>query len=155
MQLNNYLGDICYRLRCKAKHQTPVYINAYVNRGGKALTGKNWGDDINYWFLREIIEEPFRLLNESPIAFRCHAENYLVIGSILSFLTKPESIVWGAGAITNERALPCRPKEVLAVRGPLTRQFLMRQGISCPEIYGDPALLLNRFYPPPHTHTSI
>jgi pyruvyltransferase len=37
---------------------------------------------------------------------------------------------------------------VHAVRGPLTKQVLESRGIVCPPIFGDPALLLPRFYTP-------
>lgn len=144
MNFLNFVKDFYFQIGTS----NPIYINAYVGGRGFERDGKNWGDDINYWFLREIIKEPFRLFNESPIAFRKNATNYLVIGSTISLLTKPSSIVWGAGCISDKIQLPAVPKRIHAVRGPLTRNHLLHLGIDCPEIYGDPALLLPLHYRP-------
>jgi len=73
------------------------------------------------------------------------------IGSILLAATK-NSIIWGSGfmgEIQFEEVVPIQPKTIHAVRGPLTRRELLLHNIKCPEIYGDPALLMPRFYNPP------
>ncbi len=70
------------------------------------------------------------------------------VGSILHF-ARDDDVVWGSGRngkIADESHAFTR-LDVRAVRGPLTRRFLLERGIAAPEVYGDPALLLPRLFP--------
>jgi pyruvyltransferase len=61
--------------------------------------------------------------------------------------TQPNDIIWGTGCIGYGQ-IKHPPKKIYAVRGPLTRKELIKKGIECPEIYGDPALLFPEIYNP-------
>lgn len=78
----------------------PVIINAFVfYQNNKRIKHENWGDDINYYFLREIIKSPVVLFNRTSLAFRLKLRNYLVIGSTIDMLCTQNTEVWGAGII--------------------------------------------------------
>ncbi len=127
----------------------PIIVNAFVYYDNdKRVTHENWGDDINYYFLREIVVSPLVLLNRTSLAFRLKFRNYLIIGSTIDMLCCINTEVWGAGIIDGSKPLRVKPRKVYAVRGPLTRKKLLEEGIKCPEIYGDPALLIPLYYRP-------
>ena len=127
----------------------PIIINAFVYFDSeKRVRHENWGDDINYYFLREIVERPIVLLNRTSLAFRLNLRNYLVIGSTIDMICMSSTEVWGAGIIDGSKPLRIKPRKVYAVRGPLTREKLLAEGVECPEIYGDPALLIPLYYQP-------
>lgn len=70
----------------------------------------------------------------------------LGVGSIMR-LSGRNTVVWGSGI--RDRYQDIRPsKLVRSTRGPLTRQRILEVGGEAPPIYGDPALLLPRFYTP-------
>lgn len=106
---------------------------------------RNFGDWIGP-YLHEAItgHRPLFCPKERMSRFGC----IMAVGSILRHLVEENCVVvWGSGIISASDMLR-RPKEVLAVRGPLTRRRLLELGYECPEIYGDPAMLLPRFYRP-------
>lgn len=84
---------------------------------------------------------------------RRFATCYFTSGSILHFIRKKNTaLVWGSGAIKADIKFP-RPKKIYAVRGPLTDDVCRKFGYECPSIYGDPAILLPRYYSPPRPPT--
>lgn len=73
---------------------------------------------------------------------------YYTAGSILHRIRKKNTaLVWGSGAIKADIQFP-RPRKIYAVRGPLTEDVCRNLGYYCPSIYGDPAILLPRYYSP-------
>jgi len=112
----------------------------------------NWGDALSPVLIQKISGKKVLLANRFTYNIK-NVPVYSVIGSILELPTSSicgdkKLVVWGTGFISSKGRLKVRPKEICAVRGPLTRNLLLQQGHECPEIYGDPALLFPRFYHP-------
>lgn len=103
--------------------------------------GPNWGDALSPVLVELLSGKPALHLEG------LHHDRYLVIGSILGCANE-RAEVWGSGFIRENDSVIGRPRAVYAVRGPLSRALLLKQGIECPEVYGDPALLLPRFLNP-------
>ena len=130
-------------------------INAWISVSWGRVEHNNWGDDINVFFLNYISKDC--ILPVRALAFPVESINFYglgkypvicAIGSILHMIDNPNTIVWGAGLLNENLLPPIAPRQILAVRGPLTRQVLISKGFDCPEVYGDPALLLPYFYKP-------
>lgn len=101
----------------------------------------NFGDDLNPYLYEKIV-------GKAPmyIPLNNGGERFMAIGSIIS-AANTGTIVWGSGAMFDNNRLSGQPI-IKAVRGPLTRNIVIASGIKCPEVYGDPALLLPRYYNP-------
>ena len=71
---------------------------------------------------------------------------FLTVGSVMHNIRRDgNAVVWGSGVLSAHDKF-CRPKQVPAVRGPLSRERFFDQGYDCPEVYGDPAILMPRYY---------
>jgi len=71
---------------------------------------------------------------------------YSVVGSVMHWIRNERTEVWGSGFLHGSAGFRARPKKVHAVRGPLSRELCLRQGVECPPIYGDPAVFVFRAF---------
>lgn len=124
-----------------------ISVKAFLDFSLGVWKKHNWGDDMNVylcdlWFHKRLINYP-----TSVLSWLFKRKNYALVGSILQSANK-KTIVWGSGLITDKEFPKEKPQKICAVRGPLSRQVLINNGISCPEVYGDPILLMPKFYSP-------
>ncbi len=127
------------------KKENRIVINAWMNLYGSEPEHRNLGDELNFYLVGELTGK--KVFNYPNLLLRGFV-NYSCIGSIIEWQPNLQKIVWGTGAMYGTQKLRCKPLKVCAVRGPLTRQYLLSLGIECPEVYGDPALLLPLMYQP-------
>lgn len=72
--------------------------------------------------------------------------NLILIGSILEW-SDSKSHVCGAGLISSGSKVGVAPRSVHCVRGPLTARALEKQGLKCPDTFGDPGMLAPILFP--------
>jgi pyruvyltransferase len=101
----------------------------------------NFGDALTPWLIHRVTGAyPVFVQPEDP------RPKFLVAGSIVAYAARAAT-VWGAGIMTAADVISSETR-LLAVRGPLTRARALAFGADCPEVYGDPGLLLPRLYRP-------
>lgn len=111
----------------------------------------NFGDDLNVFFIEKITNKRV-IKSEYSLAVKLlNYESYAVIGSILEFVSQSNKkyIVWGSGFKYSDSIFSTKNianNKYLAVRGKKTRDRIVAAGGVCPEIYGDPVLLLSKYY---------
>ena len=131
-----------------------LIVNGYVDdHTFKGIRHRNWGDDLNYYFLQMMTGRPVVFCHNFKLAKWLHLRNYLCIGTLLDAVNyaNAQTIVWGSGVSGQERSF-VHPENILAVRGKKTKEFCDRYNVDCPEVYGDPALLLPLVYKVPRKH---
>ena len=123
-------------------HNPEIKINlVYYNRS------KNFGDELSAFITYSLINKnKYNLVyNQKNIDV-----NIIAIGSYIH-MAKNNYFIFGSGVRKNdhnENEHNYKDLNVRAVRGPLTKKYLENKGIYVKTIFGDPALLLPKFYIP-------
>ena len=144
-----YMGviDFIVHIRCTAQfYLSPgrVLVNSWIKVGVFTLKKRNYGDDINVPLIESLTGRKVSIKN----SIWTTKSNLLCIGSIIDKLGDNNSIIWGSGVLDGNSSISYRPQKVCAVRGRYSRDYLMRFGIDCPEVFGDPALLMPLVFKP-------
>lgn len=100
----------------------------------------NLGDSMVPWLIKNVAH--INLPYSNPLG--ASGPHLFTIGSILQYATS-DCYIWGSGFIQSDSKLKGRPKQVAAVRGPLSQARCQALGIEAPLVHGDPALLTSRF----------
>lgn len=102
----------------------------------------NFGDQLGPLIVSLMLERDGLPSETSP------RRRLLTVGSIMH-LAQSGDVVWGSGRngrIADE-AHNLFELDIRAVRGPRTREWLRGRSVNCPEVFGDPALLLPMLRP--------
>lgn len=116
-----------------------VELFAWQPRSG----ARNFGDHLSHVISAAVARE--RCVSFDDETSRPH--RLLAVGSILHFAQDGDT-VWGSGVNgkVSLAEIRARKLDVRAVRGPKTAEVLRGLGIDAPEVFGDPALLIPRFF---------
>lgn len=102
----------------------------------------NFGDSLFPLIAERIADHSFRTVSRYyPFP------KLLAGGSIINDFARNGDSVWGAG-MHHADGMKAKRLHIHAVRGPVTRKTIKKLlGISCSEIYGDPAILTPHLFP--------
>lgn len=129
----------------------------FYGRESSFRTGWGGVQNVGDWLSLIIVEKVAAQYGIDIYKKVSKTKHLYAIGSIL--LGWQDATIWGSGflhdpttsKLFNEYAFLHRhfhKTDIRAVRGPESRRILLKMGLPCPEIYGDPALLLPYFYTP-------
>ncbi len=113
----------------------PIYLKQFCKV-------PNVGDAIGAPLVEAITGRTVRVVGEAPLPM----PNLIAIGSIAHW-SDEHSVLWGCGLIAHDASF-CPPAKVLALRGKLTRDRFVAQGIECGDLLGDAGLFLPELIAP-------
>ncbi len=131
-----------------------IYARTLVRIRNKMKRSLYWWDPVDGSinvgdYLSKVIVAKILESRGTRIADKTSKKNRLLaIGSILHY-ANTDDCIWGTGRNGNisEGHYKFTSLDVRAVRGPLTRDYLLKRGIACPDRFGDPALLAPWLFP--------
>ncbi|MEN1968870.1 polysaccharide pyruvyl transferase family protein [Lentibacillus sp. N15] len=120
-----------------------------VNLHWFSMKRKDGTENLGDWLSTVIYENMLRMNNIKPDQKVKHTKHIYSVGSILGF-GYHNATIWGSGLLSDQHTGRLRnvSLDVRSVRGPETRRVLIDKGFKCPNVYGDPAILLPFFYKP-------
>lgn len=85
----------------------------------------------------------------SDLSYNGKTQHLYALGSIIDSGFQ-DATIWGSGCLQEHMYWwrKIRRLNICSVRGPLTREVLLKNGYNCPKIYGDPAILMPMIYKP-------
>ena len=155
---DEYIGRKNYHIKA-VDHRVNIYeyhpelIKGYSSHlyNGKSC---NLGDDLGKKIIKYLLDKKGIDINcwiPQRKHFYCVGSN--IIGGVDSGVYH-NATIWGSGIqlfpgkVRSFFQRISRKLDIRAVRGPLTREVLLKLGHHCPEVYGDPAILMPLLYNP-------
>lgn len=112
----------------------------------------NFGDELSLVILEFLFKKYFISdINLSINNSNSRKNNIVLIGSLIGWANNHYDNIYilGSGIRTEEDKINKNTKmTIYSVRGPLTKKYLEKFNYSVNDVYGDPALLLPKFYNP-------
>lgn len=138
----NYIGCNHFILFDRARKAVPHTVNLnWWKLGGEH---QNIGDALS-----PIVTEWMKKYYNIDMDYTKKIRHLYAIGSIINSGYQ-NATIWGSGILEDRlfwwRFI--RKLDIRCVRGPVTRDILLKNGYQCPKIYGDPAVLMPMIYMP-------
>ncbi len=145
MNIRSNLRRLINEVGCDFVHPLPYpHVELFFWRPDDGTV--NFGDYLSLVIVDQCLRHNrYTLADETRRQMRMFA-----IGSILHY-ARNDDVIWGSGingrAGQDDLNRRVQRLDVRAVRGPRTQEILRRRGLSVPDVFGDPALLLPHLFP--------
>ena len=146
-----------YAIRCRNRIRLYRNTRTLVGSGVKLfrVNLEYWDNTTNLGDCLSpvIVEWMLSKKNIKSTDFVGKTKHLYAVGSIIGMGELFDATVWGSGVHTREiidkvnREKSIRKYDIRAVRGPRTAEVMRNAGYECPDIYGDPAILMPYIYP--------